>query len=309
MPNEYWHTGIDPKVQGTWNLYNALHASGRDKNLDFFIMTSSVAGTVGTATESNYCAANHFLDAFARYLRGQGVAGAVSLGLGMISEVGYLHDNPEIEALLVRKGIQSIDADEFLQIVDASLSSTSRYTPNIARAYGSGGEMGLHHAYDNFAASHVLTGMEALGLKELRKKGFEATNLAWDDPRAALLANALDGDNIDAQQQTEGADGVPAEIVKLMQDSKPPKSLADATLDYIRSRFGNLILMKFEAVDTKKPLADYGMDSMIAAEFKTWFYQKMTVDVPLLTLLDKTSNLETLRGLVLSELQKAGETK
>ncbi|KFA53738.1 hypothetical protein S40293_01625 [Stachybotrys chartarum IBT 40293] len=311
MPNKHWHTGIDPKVQGTWNLYNALRVSGRDANLDFFILTSSVSGSVGTATESNYCAANHFLDAFARHLRHlpeAPIPGAIALGLGMISEVGYLHDNPEIEALLLRKGIQAIDADELVQIVDLSLSSSLPYRKAVSKeepAHGDG--MGIHHSYDTLAASHVLTGMEAFGLKELRKKGFEGTNLAWDDPRAGLLANALDGDSGADDQSAEGTEGIPTEVVKLMQESKPPKSLEDALLDHVRARFGNLILMKFDAVDVRKPLASYGMDSMIAAEFKTWFWQNMQVDVPLLTLLDKTSNLETLRDLSLTKLQSLEE--
>jgi hypothetical protein len=64
MPNKYWHTGIDPKVQGTWNIHNSL--KGHDKDLDFFLLTSSISGSVGTATEANYCAANYFLDNFAR---------------------------------------------------------------------------------------------------------------------------------------------------------------------------------------------------------------------------------------------------
>ncbi|KAL2194014.1 KR domain-containing protein, partial [Corynascus similis CBS 632.67] len=100
MPNEWWHTGIDPKLIGSWNLYNALQ--GRTADLDFFLMTSSVSGSVGTATEGNYCAANYFLDVFARFLRNKGLPG-LSIGLGMISEVGYLHENPEIEALLSAK--------------------------------------------------------------------------------------------------------------------------------------------------------------------------------------------------------------
>jgi hypothetical protein len=65
MPNEYWHTGIDPKVQGTWNIHNAI--KGKDSELNFFLMSSSMSRSVGTATESSYCAANYFLDVFARY--------------------------------------------------------------------------------------------------------------------------------------------------------------------------------------------------------------------------------------------------
>jgi hypothetical protein len=110
MPIEYWHTGIDPKLAGSWNLYNAVQ--GRSNDLDF-LMTSSVSGSVGTATEGNYCAANYFLDVFARFLKSKGLPG-ISVGLGMISEVDYLHENPEIEALLLRKGIQAINEDELL---------------------------------------------------------------------------------------------------------------------------------------------------------------------------------------------------
>ncbi len=82
-------------------------------NLDLFLLTSSVSGTVDTATESNYCSANGFLDAFARWRRSRGQP-CVSVGLGMISEVGYLHENLEIEALLLRRGIQPLNEDEFL---------------------------------------------------------------------------------------------------------------------------------------------------------------------------------------------------
>ncbi|RYO86218.1 hypothetical protein DL766_003576 [Monosporascus sp. MC13-8B] len=112
------------------------------------------------------------LDNFARNLRSQGVP-AVSVGLGMISEVVYLHEKPELEALLLRKGIQAIDSDELLQIVALTRSSSS--------------SMGTHHAHDTLAAAHLLTDLEASGLKELRKKGFDGTNPTWDDPRATSL--------------------------------------------------------------------------------------------------------------------------
>ncbi|KAI3322742.1 reducing type I polyketide synthase 10 [Xylariaceae sp. AK1471] len=288
MPNHYWHSGIDPKVQGTWNLYNSLQSDDRCSKLDFFLFTSSVSGSVGTATESNYCAANHFLDAFARYLRSQGIPG-VSLGLGMISEVGYLHDNPEIEALLLRKGIQPIDADDLLQIVDLALSST-------------GDKMGIHHPYDDLAAAHMLTGLEAAGLKELRKRGFEGNHPVFDDPRAGLLASALQADGDGAGRGQEG--NLPVEVVKAMEGGE---SLSDAVLNHIRWRFGNLVLMKYESVDVKKPLAAYGMDSMIGAEFRTWLYQSLKSEVPLSTLLGRTCTLETLMAMALSALEMAQE--
>ncbi|KAK7745564.1 Type I Iterative PKS [Cytospora paraplurivora] len=292
MSNHYWHTGIDPKVHGTWNLYHALRADAtgqyQSSELDFFLMTSSVSGSVGTATEANYCAGNHFLDLFARYLRSQGLPG-VSVGLGMISEVGYLHDNPEIEALLLRKGIQPIDADEMVQILDLALY-------NCAAA-----KLGIHHAHDDLAAAHLLTGMEASGMKELRKKGFAGNHPALEDPRAGLLASALGGD--DDGNHVAGQDGsLPAEVVKAMETEE--QTLEEAVLDHVRRRFANLILMKYDAVDVKKPLAEYGMDSMIGAEFRTWLYQSLKAEVLLSVLLGRTCTLETLRDVAMAGLEK-----
>ncbi|KAL4784750.1 polyketide synthase [Aspergillus varians] len=290
MSNEFWHTGIDPKVQGTWHLHDSIQRHSKNNSLnalDFFLLTSSVSGSVGTATEGNYCAANHFLDRFARHLRSKGCP-AVALGLGMISEVGYLHDNPEIESLLLRRGIQTIDADELIQLIDLALSSSS--------------EMGISHPYDGLAAAHLLTGLEASGLKELRRKGFEGSHPALEDPRAKMLIHSVNG-GADESQDQSGADagGLPPGVVSLMQSGQ---SLEEAVLGHIRRRFGNLVLLKYDDVDTRKPLSQYGMDSMIGAEFRTWFYQSLAVDVPLVLLLGTACTLKSLRDLALVKLQE-----
>ena len=46
------------------------------------------------------------------------------------------------------------------------------------------------------------------------------------------------------------------------------------------------------------------MDSMIAAEFRSWFYQTFKIDVPFLELLSKTTTVESLNAMVTSEAQK-----
>ncbi|KAI0392744.1 reducing type I polyketide synthase 10 [Xylariaceae sp. FL0594] len=291
MPTSYWHTGTDPKVHGSLHLYDALKAVNGTSQLDFFLMTSSVSGSVGTATEANYCAGNYFLDVFARHLRTRDVPGAVSVGLGMISEVGYLHENPEIEAILLRKGIQAIDADEVLQIIDLALSS-------------GGKRMGIEHAHDELAAAHLLTGLEATGIRELRKKGFEGNHPVLRDLRSGLLAKALGAGDDDGSARVGGGCGkLPAEMAKAMSESG--QSLAEAASDYVRARFANLVLMKPDAVALEKPLAEYGMDSMLAAEFRTWLYQTLATDVPLSMLLGKTCTLADLGSMAATEIEKA----
>lgn len=282
MPNAYWHTGIDPKVAGTWHLHN--HTLAHSSTLDFFLFTSSVSGSVGTATESNYCAANFFLDVFARYRHARGLP-ATSLGLGMISEVGYLHENPEIEALLLRKGIQAVNEDELLQIIDTSLT---------AQPTG--------YVYDAASRAHVLTGLEPLGLRELRKKGFEGNNPTLNDPRSALLAGALDGEG---DSSLAASNGLPAELAAALAEASADKdeALRAAIEGIIQRRFSNLVLIQLEKIDMAKPLASYGMDSMIAAEFRTWFFQAFKVDIPFLELLSKGVTLSSLAGTVKLEVE------
>jgi len=58
------------------------------------------------------------------------------------------------------------------------------------------------------------------------------------------------------------------------QDRSAPPSEGNSTTERGRnppSRFSNLLLMPLDKVDSKKPLASYGMDSMIAAEYWSLF--------------------------------------
>lgn len=161
MSSEAWHKAVVPKLAGTMNLDAALQDHGQESKLDFFLLTSSVSGSVGTATESNYCAANAFLDAFAQWRRSEGKT-AVSIGLGMISEVGYLHENPDIEALLLRRGIHPLNEADFLQVVDFGIAGIRAGTERQA---------GLNNDPFNSSA-HILTGLESLGLTRLLEQGF-----------------------------------------------------------------------------------------------------------------------------------------
>ncbi len=68
---------LQPKVSGGWNLHRAT----RDLDLDFFVLYSSVAATLGAPGQSNYAAANAFLDGLAWLRRSEGLA-ATSVAWG-----------------------------------------------------------------------------------------------------------------------------------------------------------------------------------------------------------------------------------
>ncbi|KUM56794.1 hypothetical protein ACN42_g10406 [Penicillium freii] len=287
MLHSAWHTTLNPKVQGTWNLHNAL-SQGRDSQLDFFVMTSSISGTVGTATESNYCAANSFLDAFARYRNRLGLP-AISIGYGMISEVGYLHEHPEIEALMKRKGIHPINEDELIQIMNMALVNQrpGAWDPR----------------YDHLAGSHLLTGVEFIGLHEQRERGFEGDNHVFADPRAALFTASFTRRAAGEVEMHSAAAHLPREIARALRDHKDTASVLDELRAVVSRRLSNLILLPESELEADRPLGEFGLDSMLAAEFRTFIFRTFEVDVPFVVLLKRSTTVNLLTALIAQGLQ------
>ena len=87
MSFEDWQSALKPKVLGSWNLHTVL-----PKNMDFFVMLSSVAGIFGNRGQANYAAGNTFQDALAAYRVSQGM-NASSINLGSVSNVGWVAEN------------------------------------------------------------------------------------------------------------------------------------------------------------------------------------------------------------------------
>lgn len=108
-----------PKVQGTWNL----HQSTRELPLDFFVLFSSVASVLGNAGQSNYVAANSFLDSLAHYRRAQGLP-ALTINWGAWAEVGAA-TSQRVEERAHLLGIGALTLEQGVNALGELMSSTA----------------------------------------------------------------------------------------------------------------------------------------------------------------------------------------
>jgi acyl carrier protein len=273
-----WNAGLAPKVQGAWNLHRALSATP----LDFFLVTSSVAGTVGLSSESNYCAANAYLDAFAHHRRQLGLP-AISIALGCISEVGYLNERPDVEKGLFRKGLSFYDEDEVIKIVDTAL------------------------AFANQCNGHIVTGLEIEGVHRLRDSG-GLNGTMFDDVRLASLTSKAEATSNSNHTQTTTARStlerdVDAAVVAVARGSpNAHETLLRCVCELLRNTLAGMLLVDNERVAQEAHLDEFGMDSMLAAEFRTVLSKRLRCDVPLAVLLREGMDISTLGAFVVSKI-------
>ena len=299
MPCSTWHVGINQKVTGTWNLHHALQ--GKDSQLDFFLLLSSVSGSIGQATESNYCVANAFVHSFACYRRNLGLP-AISVGLGMISEVGHLDENPEVEAVYLRKGVHPLTEDEMLQIIDMSLSPpATEPAALIDEGFGA----------DHYAHGHILTGLEIHGLQKIRDSGLKRPTQVLEDPRCGIVAGALTAStDADTAQPVEGIDnGLPRALLAALTahngNSAPNEILVTAVQGVVAEKIGTLLLVPPTKLERGTQLAVFGMESMLAAEFRSDMFRAFEVDVPFSILLNQSTSIRGLAEFVAKRLLDA----
>lgn len=112
------------KVEGAWNL----HYLTQDKDLDFFVLFSSVASVFPYYGQASYAAASKFLDALAHYRCAQGQP-TTSINWGFWDEVGHFTTLHQAAKAAISIGMTPIEPNQGLEILEILLQQT---LPQIA---------------------------------------------------------------------------------------------------------------------------------------------------------------------------------
>lgn len=106
---------LRPKVKGVLNLHHAT----KHFNLDYFVCYSSMSAFLGNASQTNYAAANSFLDMFCHYRRKLGLP-AQSINWGALN-LGLLLNKELFQRFLEAKGMMVLEVPEIHKSLEQCL--------------------------------------------------------------------------------------------------------------------------------------------------------------------------------------------
>lgn len=274
-----WIDSITPKVHGTANLSSVL----ADTPLDFFLMTSSISGTLGTPGQANYAAANAYMDSLARHRRSN-VLNACSAIVPMVLGVGVVAENRELEDSLKHKGMYGIDEEHLLRSLEIAI---------------------LEQANTKDPLDHLVIGLDPSELRAATKEAGDDVDVFWSrDKRFRALLHHMNGESSAA---TSG--GAAASIVGAMRGAESPQRAQELARAHIVTKLARMLVLDTEAFeDADRSVASYGIDSMVGAELRNWIFREFGVDVPFQRLLAPSMTPDTLAGIMCENVGIEGQS-
>ncbi|ATY62880.1 Beta-ketoacyl synthase [Cordyceps militaris] len=266
MTWEEYHAAIHAKIQGTWALHRA--SLDQPKSLDFFTLLSSISGIVGKKGQSNYSAANTFLDSFAYYRQSLGLQ-ANAVDLGLIEDVGYVAEQGGMDS--------HFDLRQWTPILEGTLRSILDYSilqqaPTPLNA---------------ISASQLITGIgyplpDDSDLKREARFGYLFSQVGGE--------GAKDGGS-------KGDQAIRA--LKLMHQSGATGApLVKLATELLAAQITKILRLDAE-LEPAKSLMAYGVDSLAAVELRNWVRSELGAELSTLDITNASSLIALCEKLVL----------
>ncbi|MCL4202089.1 MAG: aminotransferase class I/II-fold pyridoxal phosphate-dependent enzyme [Pirellulaceae bacterium] len=237
---------LAPKILGAWHL----HRQTQSLPLDFFVCFSSVASLLGSPGQSNYAAANAFLDALAQHRRACGLSG-LSIHWGPWNAIGMTADKDQRDRdRWLASGMGTIPVDRGLAALEQLLRQFR-------------------------ARVGVLPIVWPKFLKQSPK----------NDSRTMLaeIAATVAATGQPTQRGQERA-GIMGRI-----EATPPAGRGALVRAHVAELVAKVLGVGAAQLDRVQPLKNMGFDSLMAIELKSKIEADFEIDLPLEVFSEETS--------------------
>ncbi|KAI1115190.1 putative polyketide synthase [Nemania sp. NC0429] len=253
-----------PKVQGSLNLDQIF----QQDSLDFFILFSSCVSLTGNPGQASYSAANAFMVALGEQRRKRGLATSV-MNIGPVYGVG-----------LITEGMSNVALNE-------SVLRQGRYRPLSEQDFH---EM-FAEAVVSAANPSPMHGDMYTGIGLIREGEGNPPN--WiADPIFSHLVRADKREKKAGGSKSRSRNTLQTQITGAESAEKQFEVIHDAILTKVRTIFQlRLDPSDVETVENMR-LDELGIDSLLATEIRTWLYNGMGIDIPVLKMLGGITVLE-----------------
>lgn len=273
---------MSPKVNGTWNLHEAL----AKEDLDFFVLFSSISCVVGQWGQANYAAANCFLGSFVQYRHSLGRPASV-VDIGVMEDVGYVSQNPAVLEQFKATSAHTLREQDLLDALQLVMTQCSAPPPQ--------------------SDGYINTAHLSIGLRSTRSLADPSNRTIWKrDVRMSMYRNMESVGTTNSGTANEGLKQFLAGIA-----SEPSILNAQPNLDYltheIKAQLCSFMIRAEEDVDAKQSLSALGVDSLVAIEIRNWFRQSLGLDISVLEIMNAGS-MEQLGIVAADGLRRKYET-
>ncbi|ORY58489.1 beta-ketoacyl synthase domain-containing protein [Pseudomassariella vexata] len=253
MTIDNWNRVTRPKMVGSKNLDMAF----TDTSLDFFIMTSSFAAIGGHPGQSNYAAANMYMNGLALNRRKCGLAGSV-LNIGVIYGLGLLQrEKEELYAGLEQEGYPPISERDLHHMFLEAIVAGRPGVPN--------------------QPADITTGLS-------RFKWGSENPLHWHlDPRFSHYTVAIDSH--DSVQDIKAQRNLKDDLSGL-HDAEP---MAETIMGPFLERLEVLLQLPKDAINRHQSMSELGVDSLVAVDVRNWIWKMVGRDMAVLKILGASS--------------------
>jgi len=241
MTAERFRRVAEPKIRGTDNLLKQLAG----EPLRFFVLFSSVSAVVGNLAQSNYAAANAYLDALAHSSRKSGLP-LISINWGAIGDVGYVAERKDLEESMKKRGFFPLPIDHAFNVLQWAITDLPVQV----------------------VASPVVWKVAANTLPSLNTSLF----------RSLLVEDGADGEG-------SGADGSGNTVSVFQHLSAvSADQRADVLRQSLRNKLSSMLGVSAEDIEMSNKLTDLGVDSLMAVELKNWIDKETRISLSVLDL-------------------------